>query len=185
VARWIFQFRSSGERPLTEDERTKLKQSANGMRLRRLGFALTSVASFFGAFVCLAIAAGNQPAVWAGVVIGIVFALWVLGFASAAEKRALLYRRALRLGTVERFERVTGDTTVRTRWNAAHECEDGYVELRPMGEYWQQEEGFEESLARSAGRNPDWFEAVSIDGVVLWVEGKLTKAFLEPFVWEV
>ncbi len=184
VARWIFQFRSAGERPLTADERVQLARSLRPIRIRRIAFAVASVILVLQSLGCLALAAENQPLFWAGVVGCLVLGGWLLSLASDAERLALLCRRALRLGTVERFERVAGDTTVRTLWNATYEDDDGHVDLRPMGEYWREEERFEEALARAAGRNPDWFESVNLDGVVLWVQGKPTKALLEPFVWE-
>ena len=189
MARWIHEFRSTGERALTDAERLTLRRRVVRLGVRRWSLGFLSVVAFVGVFLCIAVAAGENPLGWVGALASLVAACYLLSWASNAEKLALLHRRALRLGTVEGFRRVRGDETVRRIWDGRSredgtDDDDGHG-FHFLGTYWSVDEKFEESLARAARKNVESFEAVARDGAVLWVEGRPVKKIIEPPVWEV
>ena len=189
MARWIHEFRSTGERALTDEERHGLRRRKIALRVRSLLFGALVVAALVGGLVCLAFAAGGPVGAWVGLIPLCVFAGYALSWANAAERLALLHRRALRVGTVEGFRRVPGDETARRLWAQVGvevvDPEEGEERATmPANEYWSVDERFEEALAKSAGGKVDHFDAVGRDGALLWVEGKPVRKLLEPPVWE-
>lgn len=184
MSRWVFGFRTVGERPITETERIALRRRENRLRVRRVGLAVLAVTAFLGAFLFLALAAGGPAAWWVGTIPCVALGCWLLSRASVAEWLALLHRRALRVGAVERYERAEG-SPVRRRWSAIppETDEEGHVDDRPLGEFWQQEERFEEALARTAGGYANAFETVAGDGAVIWVEGRPMRELVTPLIW--
>ena len=190
MARWIHEFRSTGERALAEGERLALRRRAFRLRVKSLLLGALVVVALFGALMCLAFAAGGPVGAWVGLIPLCVLAGYALSWANAAEKLALLHRRSLRLGTVEGFRRVPGDETARRLWSQVgvevvdpEEGEEDRVRM-PRNEYWSVDERFEEALAACAGGKVDHFDAVGRDGAILWVEGKPVRKLLEPPVWE-
>ena len=148
--------------------------------------------AFFSIAVGISIALTGTVWGWSGALISVVALCYLLSWASAAERLALLHRRALRLGTVEEFRRVRGDETARRTWEKVgfretqgpdEEEDEGFV--MPANEYWRIDERFEESLRHSAGGVVQSFTAVGRDGAILWVEGRPVRRLLEPPVWEV
>lgn len=188
MARWIHEFRSTGERALTEGERLALGRRACRLSLVRFVYGLLTVVAFIGALACLMAATTGPIWVWPALIPFLVFAGYALSWAKGAEKLTLLHRRALRLGTVEGFRRVPGDDTARRLWTqigVEREEEDGEKVHVPTSTYWSVDERFEESLAHSARGRVGSFEAVGRDGAVLWVEGRPVRRIIEPPVWEV
>jgi len=200
MARWIFQFRSTGKRPLSEAERVSLERD---IRRIRTGRTVKKVASWgifaiglWSFWAALQVAAGYGMATLIIALIG--FAVGSTDFDS--ERRALLYERLLRIGEVERFERVEGDGTVRELWSLPvrpsaferREAEDEdelkeefWPQETPIwGVFWEAEERFEKSLEKLAGRRPDWFETASDDGAIVFVEGVRPDSFLDARIWK-
>jgi len=196
MAKWIFQFRSAGKRPLSEAERASLERVLAGMRTGRVVKKAVS-----WAFFALALAS-----LWAALQIAGGYGVLTLILASVggvvrstdygSERRALLYERLLRIGEVERFQRVEGDSTVRELWHLptrpyaedATEEEDqeefSPQEMPVWGAFWEAEERFEKSLVQLVGRRADWFEAVGDDGAIVFVEGVRPDNYLDVRVWK-
>lgn len=195
MARWIFEFRSTGERPLSEAEQSLLLGALSRFRIRGAVFEAVS-----GAFFVLALVSFWAALQFAGGYGAITLVCTILGFGarspiSDSRRRGMLYRRQLFLGTVERFERVPGDQTVRDLWHRPVHCADFLEEQdreegefepqeKPIwGPFWASEQQFEEALSKTIGRRPDSFETVGQDGVVVFVEGVRVEMNLEPRVW--
>ncbi|RYG45085.1 hypothetical protein EON79_13440 [bacterium] len=189
MARWIFTFRSVEERPLSPEEIVRLRREIGWLRVRHVGFAVLTVLSFSASFLFFLASIGGDRLFWVGVLFFLIAGFPLLFRANEAKSVGLFHRRALRLGIVERFERVLGDDTVRRRWQSHPEPkpkeDDSEEEEVSLGQHWREEETFEERLAHIAGQSPDGFEAVGRDGVVLWVMGRSVRELLEPYVWEV
>ncbi|RYG24505.1 hypothetical protein EON82_10530 [bacterium] len=190
MARWIHEFRSSGERALTEQEQMQIARRAKCLSAKYYGLCLQAVLLFISALPALAIATGGPTWVWVLSIPVVILGFYSISWANAAEKLALLHRRALRIGTVEEFRRVPGDETVKRLWqqvgykNASEDDEDEDVTPH-LDSYWSNQEEFEEALVRSAGGRVNAFEAVGRDGVILFVESHPVCKLLEPSVWEV
>lgn len=192
MARWIHEFRSSGERALTVQEYEAIARRASRLSAKRYLLGTLSVLLFFVALVPLAIATAGPSWVWILAIPIAVLACYCLSWANAAEKLSLLHRRALRLGSVEEFHRVRGDETARRMWasvglqeakdEAEHEDEPLIL---PTNEYWRVDEKFEESLKHTAGGKVETFTAVGRDGAILFVEDRPVRTLMEPPVWEV
>lgn len=189
MARWIHEFRSTGERALTDGERAAIRRRAFCLSMRRYALGAASVVGVFGALACLGAAMEGPHWLWTLAVPIATFAGYALSWANGAEKLALLHRRALRLGSVEGFRRVPGDETARRLWaqvgvEVTNPDEGEERATMPAHEYWSVDERFEEELARVAGGKVETFDAVGRDGAVLWVEGRPVGKVIEPPVWE-
>lgn len=187
MARWIHEFRSSGERALTEGERIALNRRVFVHQTRRYAFGALAAVAFMGALVWMMFVSNGLLYLWPLVFPFVGLGFYAISWANAAEKLALLHRRALRLGTVEEFRRVRGDETSKNFWSriSGEKDENGEVTVVPDGTYWTVDERFERELARSARGRADAFEAVGRDGAILWVEGQPVRKLLEPPVWDV
>lgn len=183
MARWIFSFRSTGTRELTDEERSFVRRQAHKLRVRRACLGVLSLLAFLGAFACLLIATGDLRGFLVGFFALVIGGIWILVHASRAEVQALLLRRALRLGVVEEFRRVPEDDTVGRLWREREWSADSDETTVPA--HWREEERFEEQLAQVTGRNPDRFLAVGLDGVPLWVEGVPIRCVMQPYVLEI
>ena len=147
------------------------------------------VIAVLGALLGVIVAASGQPLGWTGGVCGAVAAGWFLSAANRNEKLGLLYRRALRLRLIERFE-ISGDSrVVQQAWIRSAKSgsgprdpdDDGVETVLP---YWDKEERFMQDLIKLSGSEPSWFESVDLDGVPLLLAGRPIRKVLEPPVFD-
>lgn len=192
MSRWMFSYRSTGFRSLTDRELQEI-----GSQYRRARWATTLVALgtvLMGAACLIGIGlATERPSVGVPIFIGVVIAfLWVFSRVSVFEGRHLLYRRAIRVREVEIFERSAVPDRVRILLGKALEQpaeDDGDSVDQLTGEdsvsssrYWYREEQWFSHLIKQNGSLPSTFETVGRDGVVLLIDGKIMKRPVEASI---
>lgn len=165
---------------MSERERRELQSLGRKLRLRAWLLALIPV--LLGAAVLGAIIMAADGKLVAFVLM-IAFGIGLfksLAIASNAEKLSLLFRRTARVGSVERFERVRGPETEAwlREWVQNQPAEEDADDLER--DFWRASERFEKALARSVGRNVEWFEAVGRDPVPVYVEGQRVPTVIDP-----
>lgn len=142
--------------------------------------ALAVIDGVSGVFTIAAAAGGNYLwwGVFAALVVGFFF---LLSVASAKEQLALLYRRSIRKGKVDRYNRAARRPT----WPADFSCDGsaGSVAEDPEAmdrqPYWYAEERFENRLRAYGSQHPGFIETPHEDEVILLVEGKLVREVID------
>lgn len=161
--RWVYGFQRVGTRDLSSAERDQiLRAGRRGSRIKWTYGALAGLI-FLLAMLGIAIAASGLTWGWIVLVMGTLVFLWVLSLASAAESYALLCRRAVSVGTVDRFEKIEATDAVRRRYAFSDNDEDG---SRP-NPFWKDEQKFIERLAKEAGKTVTCFETPASDDVAI------------------
>lgn len=168
--KWIYGFRRTGKRELSEEERETLKRLGTRKGISRYIRGALSVVVFFVGLSGIAFASGGARWGWPLLIAGTIAFFWSLNWANKAERYALLCRRAARVGVVDQFVREEVSEAVRNAYSKP-QYEDGETVLGQA--FWEAEEQFEERLIKLTGKRPVVIETPEDDDVLLTCDGKL------------
>lgn len=157
---------------MTTDEIVQLQGMAKKLLRQRYIRGAVPVLLFLVAVTGIAIAADGRRWAWLIVVGGTIAFFFGLNWANQAETLGLLFRRSLRVGKVDHFERSIAPISVRRAYGALAEIEDEDGPAGPVGDYWLNEERFEERIAKVVKRQPERFETPIDDDVILMIDGR-------------
>ncbi len=178
MARWIYGFESRGSRSLSDQELRELRRVALRASLVTRLVAVASVLLGGISLISIAVLA-SEPRFAFPVFIALVVAfLWLFSRVNPCEAKTLLYRRAIREGQVEIFEKSVVPDQVRLlvgkdKW--ADEEDDEPGKSGAANDYWLKEEKFLSQLQKEVGQMPQTIEAIGRDGVILLVQGKVIQ----------
>jgi hypothetical protein len=174
--RWIYGFRRTGSRELSDEERREFKRLAAICASKRLMLSIAAVALGVCGVIGIVIGAG---AGWGWLVVGagLIGFIWTLHLAGKAERMRLLFRRASRKGLVDEYVR---DQRTAEVW-ASHRKANADEEEPPSQPfvYWEADEKFEERLEKMVGQQPSVIETPTDDDVVITVERKVVTQVVD------
>jgi hypothetical protein len=179
--RWIFSFRRVDQRELSDEDRNKLQDLSKGLRWLRIAWGIGAVLCVAAAILGIAAAAGGSGWWWIVVIALVISFFWALSFASQAERKILLYRRALRKGVVDGYARSERSAEVL----AAYSRDLSDDEHTQPSIYWEADERFEKKIANEAGHQPNRIETPAGDDVLITVEGKIVVEIIDVPVLDV
>jgi hypothetical protein len=175
---WIFSFRKTGCRDLTESEQNELRRLARRQSWIRFGWGSVCVLLAIIGFSGIAIAADRSSWGWAVLVVAFIAFCWVMGYTNRAERLSLLFRRAARVGRVDRYEREKRDAEVWAKYRRDSQLEDDEHSPQPSI-YWEADEKFEEQIKRGLNEQPNSIETPADDDVVIAVEGRFVSTVID------
>jgi hypothetical protein len=184
VARWIYGFRETAARELTEAERAALRRRFATARLVAGAFGLLVPVCFVAFVAAISFAVERPPLGVAAVVVCLYLGFKAFDKAGKQDQLALIYRRAARLGVAQAWTRDTAPPPVREAYtlpprSPEEEDEEADVTLPEGGvSFWEMEERFDRELERALGRPAQWFETIGEDTVVLAVEDKTVTRYI-------
>ena len=166
MERWVYSFKADTSRDLNGSEIVDCRARAKSAKMKAILQAIGSVMIFLVAILGIMFAASGFYWGWAILVGFSIFFFKVLSMASNFDRSALFWRRCVRLGKITRFERSVTPPEVKTAFTGSAFEEEGLSRT-----WWDQEEKFEERIAKLIGRQPDWIELLGEDDVLYSVEG--------------
>lgn len=172
---WIYSFRKSGKRELTDDEKAALGRLARRKSGVRFAWGAVAVLLALIAILGIILAADARPWGWGLFLASTIAFFYAIHFANNAEKLNLLYRRSARVGVVDEYVRTERTEHVRAQYiREVMEEESSQPSC-----YWQADERFEDRLLKTCGKRADWLETPADDDVVITVGGQTCREIID------
>ena len=173
MERWVYSFKSTGTRTLTEAEIGAIKLKASLSRRKSVSWAVLSV--FLGLMIFLSIAEATSTA-WIGwpllVFFGVTFCMAFDHVGKNDLLRKLLVRAAREV-VVETFVKEVAPDSVRAKYSAFRASDDAGDYSGPP--FWVAEEDLFKLLTLTSGGPSTTFESLAHDDVLLLVDGKIVN----------